>query len=115
MTQPELCFAPAPPVNHGRLEAAFLEFDRANPMVWVKFCGHCDDLLSAGFSHYSADAIIAACRFAHDLAIQSVGDRDAHGNRLRINNNFVRFYAERWTREHPEHPKFFQSRKQHES
>lgn len=113
MTQPELCFAPPPTTNHGRLEAAFLEFDRANPLVWQKFCQHCNDLLGAGFTRYSADAICHAIRFDHDLAIQSTGDQDIEGRRLRLNSNHVRFFSERWTREHPDHPGFFQSRKQH--
>lgn len=113
MTQPELCFAPPPPVVAGRLERAFLEFDRANPQVWQKFCQHCTDLLAAGFTRYSADAICHAIRFDHDLAIQNTGDRDIEGRRLRLNSNHVTFFAHRWLAEHPEHPKFFQSRKQH--
>ncbi len=113
--QPELCFDHPVHANYGRLWVAFCAFDKANPMVWQKFCQHCTDLLAAGFTRYSADAICAAIRFDHDLAIQNVGDQDAEGRRLRLNNNHVRFMAERWTREHPEHPKFFQSRKQHES
>lgn len=111
--QPELSFKPPPAENLGRLEEAFVAFDRANPMVKIRFDQHCADLIAAGFAHYSADAICAAIRFSHDLAIQSVGDQDAEGKRLRLNNNHVRFYAERWTREHREHPDFFQSRKQH--
>lgn len=109
--QGEICFAD--PVVHSRLERAFLEFDRANPAVWERFCQHCTDLLAAGFTHYSGDGICHAIRFAHDLSIQSVGDMDVEGRRLRLNNNFVRFYCERWSREHPEHPGFFYSRKQH--
>ena len=113
--QPELSFKPPPAENLGRLEAAFAEFDRANPMVKVRFDQHCVDLLAAGFTRYSADAICHAIRFAHDLAIQSTGDCDTEGKRLKLNSNHVRFYAERWTRDHPECPGFFQSRKQHET
>lgn len=110
VAQPELDFRPPPPVNHGRLEAAFAEFHRMNPKVYAKFCEYCAQLLTAGFKSYSADAICHAIRFDHDIAIQSV-DVDAEGHALKLNNNHVRFYAELWAREHG-NTDFFHSRKQ---
>ena len=111
--QQELCLASPPRKLYSRLEIAFFKFDQANPHVKERFDQHCADLLAAGFTHYSPDAICHAIRFAHDLAIQDVGDRDVDGKRLRLNNNLVAYYAARWTKEHPERPHFFQSRKQH--
>ena len=110
--QQELCLSVPPRKLYSRLEIDFFKFDQANPHVKERFDQHCRDLLAAGFRRYSPDAICHAIRFAHDLAIQSTGDQDAEGNRLRLNNNHVSYYAARWIREHPEHPDFFQSRKQ---
>lgn len=110
MVQTELDYRPPPPVNHGRLEAAFLEFHQKNPKVYEKFCERCELLIAAGFRRYSADGIMHTIRFDHDVAIKSTSV-DGEGHPLKINNDVVRFYAEKWTREHPEHPDFFQSRK----
>jgi hypothetical protein len=109
-TQPELDFRPTPPVNLGRLEADFLGFHRKNPQVYRKFCEHCEALIAAGFKRYSADGIIHKIRFDFDVAIRSTTS-DELGHPIRINNNTVRYYAELWSREHPSHPEFFQSRK----
>lgn len=109
MVQPELDFI-SPPVNVDRLEAAFLEFHEKNPKVYDKFCERCAQLIAAGFKRYSADGIMHTIRFDHDIAIRSTSV-DADGHPLKINNDVVRFYAERWTIDHPEHPDFFQSRK----
>lgn len=109
-TQPELEFKPPAPTNPGRLEADFLEFHQKNPKVYQKFCEHCEELLAAGFKRYSADGIVHKIRFDLDVAVKST-TVDTDGHPIKINNNTVRYYAELWTREHPAHPDFFQSRK----
>ncbi len=110
MPTPELDFRPPPATNPGRLEAMFLEFHGKNPKVYLKFCERAQLLLDAGFERYSADGIMHTIRFDHDIAIRSTSV-DGDGHPLKINNDVVRFYAEKWTREHPAHPDFFQSRK----
>lgn len=108
--QPELSFAPPPARNLDRLEQAFVEFHSKNPQVYEKFCERAAQLIAAGFKRYSADGIMHCVRFDHDVAIRSTSI-GADGHPVKINNNTVRLYAELWTRDHPEHPDFFQSRK----
>lgn len=108
--QPELDFKPAPPMNLGRLEQAFVDFHSKNPKVYEKFCERAQLLIDAGFKRYSADGIMHTIRFDHDIAIRSTSV-DGDGHPLKINNDVVRFYAEKWSAQHPQHPEFFQSRK----
>jgi len=88
----------------------FIEFHSKNPKVYAKFCERAQLLIEAGFKRYSADGIMHTIRFDHDIAIRSTSV-DGDGHPLKINNDVVRFYAEKWTREHPLHRDFFQSRK----
>lgn len=88
----------------------FADFHAKNPMVYEKFCERAQQLLAAGFKRYSADSIMHTIRFDHDIAIKSTSV-DAEGHPLKINNDVVRLYAERWTAEHPQYRGFFESRK----
>ena len=112
--EPELDFNPPPVTNLGRLEKVFTDFHSKNPRVYQMFCERAQLLIDAGFKRYSADGIMHTIRFDHDIAVRSTSV-DADGQPLKINNNTVRFFAEKWTAEHPSHPEFFQSRKQHEA
>jgi hypothetical protein len=110
MVQPELNFRPPPPRNPDRLEAMFIEFHSKNPNVYEKFCECCEQLIRAGISRYSADAIMHRIRFDFDVEVRSTST-GPDGQHLKINNSIVRLFAEKWTKEHPGHPEFFESRK----
>ncbi len=76
------------------LEAAFREFDAANPRVWRLFCDVVRDVQGAGYTHYSADAVVHIIRWE-----TTVKTKSADG--FKINDHHVTFYARRWLDEHP--------------
>jgi hypothetical protein len=85
------------------LEADFAEFHALNPHVYGLFNRFTREVISAGFEHYSADAVMHRVRW--HTAIET---RDPEG--FKVNNNWVAFYSRLWMRDHPEHEGFFETR-----
>lgn len=84
---------------------AFQRWLRSNPHVWLLFVKFTHDVIAAGHTHYSADAICHRIRWHVD-----VETRDGSG--FKINNNHTSFLARRFERQHPEHAGFFRMREQ---
>lgn len=84
------------------LEAAFAEFDAANPVIWDLFCHFARELIAAGHTHYSADAIVHRIRWHTNVETRSDDER-------KINDHHVTFYARKWLRTH-DRPGFFRLR-----
>lgn len=87
----------------------FSEFDVTNPHVYDRFCALVNDLISAGFKHYSADAILHVIRFEHDIRTDGAGEID--GKRLKLNNNFSSRYARKFQHDFPGLADFFETRR----
>lgn len=85
------------------LEVAFVEFDKANPHVWYRFCEIAGEMIDAGRDHYSADAICHVIRYEHDRTRSDDG--------FKLNNNHVALYARKWLNTHPSFPTFFRTRR----
>lgn len=96
MTQPSLFPDP--------LEVAFREFHRENPSVYRLFCRFAGDVLAAGRTYYSADAIVHRIRWHTNIETRSEDG-------FRINDHHVTFYARMWMRDHPQHEGFFRTRR----
>ncbi len=86
------------------LQQKFERFHAAHPQVYTEFCRRVEQIQARGISHYSADAIMQVVRFHTDID----GRPDEP---FKVNNNYVRFYADLWLEEHPQHSDFFSTRK----
>lgn len=80
----------------------FAEFDGLNPVVWTLFQRFTNELVLAGFEHYSADAVLHRVRW--ETAI-GMGDRG-----FKINNNFTPYYARKYHQKYPARAGFFRLR-----
>lgn len=88
----------------GKLREAFEQFHRENPDVYRLFCRFCDDAIRAGRKHLGAKMIWERMRW--HTRVESTDPA------FKLNNNYHAFYARRWLVEHPEHPDFFETRRQ---
>lgn len=82
---------------------AFKRFHAANPVVWELFERFAMQLVSKGRSAYSASAVLERIRW--ELNVETVGST------VKINNNFVAYYARLFSAKHPQHAAFFACRK----
>lgn len=92
------------------LRAQFEAFDAANRTVWGLFVKFTCDLINAGHTHYSADAVLHRIRWHTNVETRRAGLTPA-GEELKLNNNYAAFYSRKWDDNYPEHRDFFQKRK----
>ena len=91
-----------------RLEQEFVEFDEQNPGVWELFQRFTFELISFGYRHHSADAVMHRVRWESSIQTSSEDE-------FKINNNHVAFYARKFHDEYPIFRDFFRVRKQKRS
>lgn len=87
------------------LKAEFLTFHAANPHVYKLFDRFTQQVISRGFDHYSADAILHRVRWH-----TTIETTDAAG--FKINNNWAAFYSRLWMIRNPKFEGFFETRVQ---
>ena len=87
------------------LEEAFRRFDAENPEIYRLMCHFCDMALRAGRVRYSVNAIFERIRWHVEIDTRSEDP-------WKLNNNHRAFYARKWLAEHPETPRFFETREQ---
>lgn len=85
------------------LEAAFEEFDRANPRIYELMCRFADQAIAAGRTRIGAQLLFERIRW--EVYITTTDEE------FKLNNNHVAYYARKWLREHPDHPDFFVTRR----
>jgi hypothetical protein len=83
------------------LQQRFDRFDAANPQVWEAFQRYTFELLRAGRTAYSSDAILHRIRW--DSAIQT------SGTPFKISNNHSAYYARKFHAAFPQHDGFFRT------
>jgi hypothetical protein len=103
--EPELPWAPPDP----SLEERWLEYHRRNPGIYRAFCRFADEALRAGRKRLGAKMLFERIRWYTTVEARDRSDG------FKLNNNYHAFYARLWLREHPEHPDFFETRKQRTS
>jgi hypothetical protein len=86
-----------------QIEAAFLRFHEANPIVWDLFERFALQAIAAGRHGYGSAAIFERIRW--HMAIETVGEP------IKLNNNYRAYYARMFAAKHPEHAGFFRCRK----
>lgn len=80
------------------------KFHQANPRVWDLFQMFAQHAIDAGYSRYSADAILHRIRWHVTVEVKSYDD-------FRINNNFSAYYSRLFAHAYPAHAAFFETRK----
>lgn len=84
---------------------AFRQWLADNPRVWELFVAYTQQVMAAGYAHYSADAICHRIRWH-----VQVETRDVSG--FKVNNNHVAYLARRYEQVYPQHAGFFRKREQ---
>jgi hypothetical protein len=84
------------------LSERFAKFDAAHPDVWQSFVSVTRDLIAAGKTRYSADAILHVVRWHRATSTA--------GQEFKINNNFSACYARKWADTHKDAAGFFATR-----
>ena len=77
-------------------------YDERNPQIWQRFLELTFRLIRREVDHYGAKAIF-----------ESIRDRTATGDNeptFKVNNNYTRYYAEKFMRLYPHHDGFFELR-----
>lgn len=87
-----------------QIEAAFRDYHRANPDVWVLLKQFSFLAMKHGFEHYSISAVIERIRWHVNMETRSEDG-------LKIRNDFRAYYARMFHVAHPEHDGFFHTRK----
>lgn len=82
---------------------AFKRFHANNPGIWALFDRFTGEVVKSERPHYSASAIIERIRWHVDI--------ETAGSEVKINNNFVAYYARMFEAKNPRHMGFFQKRK----
>jgi hypothetical protein len=82
----------------------FEQFHKDNPNVWRLLKKFANDLVEAGFEHYSVDAVVERIRWHVNIETRS------HEG-LKLNNDFRAYYARLFHVAFPEHAGFFRNRK----
>ena len=85
-----------------QLKAEFVQYDKQHPAVWRAFEQHALQLIADGHSRYSASTIVEHLRWSLPV--------DRKKGAFKINNNHVRFFAQRFLDRHPQHADFFERR-----
>ena len=102
MMQLDLLAPVEPPPQDLEPEWIWLRFHAANPQVYAMFRRFTLQTIDAGRSHYSARAIFHRMRW--HTGVETKGDE------WKLNNNYSRYYARLFMREHPQHDAFFETR-----
>lgn len=84
------------------IDEQFHKFHTENPEVWNLFVEFTWQLITKGFEHYSADAVVHRIRW--HSAVETTGGE------YKINNNFVAGYARLFNYNYPSHRGFFRNR-----
>lgn len=87
-----------------QLQVEFDAFHAENPVVFQLFVQFTQQVIAAGLTAYSADAIIQRIRWHTSVETQ--------GDEYLINDHFTAFYARLFHKLHPQHDGFFRTRKQ---
>lgn len=85
-----------------QVREAFEKFHISHPGVWGLFERFAFEIIRAGKSHYSADAIFHRIRWFHAI--------ESRGEEVKINNNFSPYYARLFHTKYPQHKGFFRNR-----
>lgn len=101
MTQPGFDFSEK---RSDQLERSWRTFHEANPRVFNLFTRFCFELINRGCTHCSADMI------GHRVRFEMVGDVVTK-EPVKINNNHIRFYADLFIENYPQHGTFFNRRR----
>jgi hypothetical protein len=86
-----------------KIDNDFDVYDRANPMVYRRFCEIAQSIITKGLKHYSADAILHVIRYESTVKKEPM-------ELFKINNNYSSRYARKFMSDHPQHKKFFETR-----
>jgi len=87
-----------------QIEKRFRDFHQSNPKIWSLFKRFTNELIAAGFEHYSSVAVYNRIRWHVDLETQSLDG-------LKINDHYSPYYARMFHVAYPEHDGFFKNRK----
>lgn len=85
-----------------KLKQAFEDFHAQNPGVYELFKRFTFELIQAGRTYYSSDAVCHRIRW--HTAIETEGDD------FKINNDYTAYYARKFMRDFPEYKGFFRVR-----
>lgn len=85
------------------IDEAFTAFHTENPDVWKMFLRFAQQVIRAGFDHYSADAIVHRIRWHVNVETHRESE-------FKINNNFVACYARTFHATYTEYEGFFRTR-----
>lgn len=81
----------------------FTTFHNDNPGVWRLFKRFTFELIEAGRTRYSVDAIFNRIRWHVEI--------ETRGEAVKINNDFTAYYARMFMATYPQHAGFFELRK----
>ena len=87
-----------------QIEKRFVAFHRENPRVWELFQRFTQELIGAGFTHYSVDAVFQRIRWHVTIETRSPDG-------LKLNDHYRAYYSRLYHVAHPEHQGFFRERK----
>jgi hypothetical protein len=82
-------------------QVKFEAYHRKTPEIWIAFKDLTFQLIKAGRTHFSADAILHTIRFNTALR----GSKE-----IKIDNNYSSMYSRMFTSNYPEHKDFFSQR-----
>lgn len=81
------------------LVAAFAEFDRQHPSVYVHFAGHAKEVIDSGKKKVSYRAVLERARWTFDHIRPKLP--------VKINMRFAAMYGRKFVREYPQYAKYF--------
>jgi 3-methyladenine DNA glycosylase AlkC len=87
-----------------KLEYDFWHFHKKNPSVYQLYKRFASELVAAGVTRLSSDAILHRVRWETTIKTQSK-------DRFKVNNNYTAYYARLYVRDHPQYAKMFERRK----
>jgi hypothetical protein len=82
----------------------FTAFYKANPQVWTLFKGFTNELIAAGFDHYSVDAVFQRIRWHVNIETKSEDG-------LKLNDHYRAYYARLYAVAFPQHDGFYRIRR----
>lgn len=86
------------------IQERFDDFHRDNPHVYELFRQYAFEVIQAGRTRYSADAIFHRIRW--HMNIETRSDED-----FKLNDHFTALYARLFRQDHPEHAGLFETRR----
>ena len=91
-------------VDPDSIQARCERFHRDNPRVYEMFKRFAFEVIQAGYSHYSADAIFHRIRWHVNIETRSADD-------FKLNDHFTAPYSRMFMEDHPAHEGFFRTRR----